>query len=59
MLVPRPTQAREPPLGGFPRLLIQYIRNYPPYVEAFVANLPRNTDLLEFLSYQYVRQDCA
>ena len=27
-------QAREPPLVGRPRLLIQYIRSYPPYLEA-------------------------
>jgi hypothetical protein len=34
-------QARGPPLVGFPRLLIQYIRSYPPYLEAvsFICNL--------------------
>jgi hypothetical protein len=28
-------QAGGPPLVGCPRLLIQYIRSYPPYLEAF------------------------
>jgi hypothetical protein len=27
-------QAKRPPLVGRPRLLVQYIRSYPPYVEA-------------------------
>jgi hypothetical protein len=31
--MPNP-QAGEPPLVGCPRLLIQYIRSYPPYLEA-------------------------
>jgi len=30
LLAPRPTQAEGPPLDGCPRLLIQYIRSYPP-----------------------------
>jgi hypothetical protein len=35
LLAPRPTpQAGGPPLVGYPRLLIQYIRSYPPYLEA-------------------------
>ncbi|KAJ4426046.1 hypothetical protein ANN_27673 [Periplaneta americana] len=34
LLVLRPTQAGGPPLIGCPRLLIQYIRSYPPYLEA-------------------------
>jgi hypothetical protein len=27
-------QAQGPPLVGFPRMLIQYLRSYPPYLEA-------------------------
>jgi hypothetical protein len=34
LLAPRPTQAGGPPLAGCPRLLIQYIRSYLPYLEA-------------------------
>jgi hypothetical protein len=35
LLAPRPTpSARGPPLVGCSRLLIQYIRSYPPYLEA-------------------------
>jgi hypothetical protein len=34
LLVPRPTLARGPPLDGFPRLLIHYIRGYSSYPEA-------------------------
>jgi hypothetical protein len=35
LLAPRPTpQAGGPPFVGRPRLLIQYIRSYPPYLEA-------------------------
>jgi hypothetical protein len=30
-------QAGEPPLVGCPRLLIQYIRSYPPYLEAVIS----------------------
>jgi hypothetical protein len=29
-----PPQTGGPPLAGYPRLLIQYIRIYPPYLEA-------------------------
>jgi hypothetical protein len=36
ILAPRPNlQAGGPPLVGFSRLLIQHIRSYPPYLEAF------------------------
>jgi hypothetical protein len=34
LLAPRPSQAEGPPPVGCPRLLIQYICNYPPYLEA-------------------------
>jgi hypothetical protein len=35
LLAPRPTpQTGGPPLVGCPRLRIQYIRSYPPYLEA-------------------------
>jgi hypothetical protein len=34
VVIPRPSpQAGGPPLVGCPRLLIQYIRNYPPHLE--------------------------
>jgi hypothetical protein len=42
LLAPLPTSvARGPPLVGCPQLLIQYIRSYPPYLEAvsFIRNL--------------------
>jgi hypothetical protein len=39
LLAPPPNpQAGRPPLVGCPRLLIQYIRSYPPYLEAFSSN---------------------
>jgi hypothetical protein len=34
-------QAREPPLVGSPRLLIQYICTYPPYLEAISSSATR------------------
>jgi hypothetical protein len=38
-LAPRATtQGRGPPIVGCPRLLTQYIRSYPPYLEAVYLN---------------------
>jgi hypothetical protein len=38
MLAPRPTpQAGEPPLSSCPRLLIQYISSYLPYLETVTS----------------------
>jgi hypothetical protein len=34
---PHNTQARGPPLVDLPRLLIQYIRSYPSYLEALLS----------------------
>ena len=44
LLAPRPTpQAGGPPLVGCPRLLIQYIRSYPPYYRPFLHPQPEAT----------------
>ena len=44
LLAPRPTpQAGEPPLVGFPRLLIQYIRSYLPYRRPFLQPQTEDT----------------
>jgi len=43
LLAPRPTpQAGGPPLVGCPRLLIQYIRSYPPYRRLFLHPQPED-----------------
>ena len=43
MLAPRPTpQAGGLPLVGYPRLLIQYIRRYPPYWRPFLHPQPED-----------------
>jgi hypothetical protein len=47
MLALRTTQAGGPPLVGCPRLLIQYIRSCPPYLEAVSSTYRRNTYVLQ------------
>ena len=43
LLAPRPTpQAGEAPLVGCPRLLIQFIRSYPPYWRPFLYPQPED-----------------
>ena len=43
LLAPRPNpQAGGPPLVGSPRLLIQFIRSYPPYRRSFLHPLPED-----------------
>ena len=43
LLAPRPTpQAGGPPLVGCPRLLIQFIRSYPPYRRPFLCPQPED-----------------
>jgi hypothetical protein len=69
LLAPRPTPAEGPPLVGCLRLLIYYIRSYPPYMEAVssIRNLrtrhavvtkgPPNMDRRE-TKWQEVGENC-
>jgi hypothetical protein len=42
LLAPRPTEAGGPPLVGCTRLLIQFIRSYPPYRRPFLHPQPED-----------------
>jgi hypothetical protein len=42
LLAPRPTPKLRPNLVGCPRLLIQYIRSYPPYRTPFLHPQPKD-----------------
>ena len=53
LLAPRPTpQVVGPPLVGYPRLLIQYVRSYPPYRRTFVYLQPED-DLYLYLTIPF------
>jgi hypothetical protein len=47
------TKTGGPPLVGCPRMLIQYIRSYPPYLEAFLHPQPED-DLVESIYFNCV-----
>jgi hypothetical protein len=52
LLATRPTPSWRSTLVGCPRLLIQYIRSYPSYLEA-VSSIRNDYTSLHFMKYRY------